>query len=181
MQVWTMLNATKQQSNKATSCFSPAFAENRSLSCWKLGLIDSWNLRGWTFFRTFTLWKFTARALAAPRHRKGPSLHRFASVLAPVNKFTPQVGCIPAKSFALGLHNTCTNVRDLARLGSMHHESAFRAPRTRVRFPGNLSRISTQIAPLIPPVMGEERPPLIPRKGEEEEIKINRQIVKLNY
>ena len=72
-------------------------------------------------------------------------------------------------SFALGLHNTCTNVRDWARLGSMHHASAFRAPRTKIRIPGHLSRISTQEKPLS----------LLPRRGGLK--KINRQIVKLNY
>ena len=84
------------------------------------------NLRGWTFFCTFTLWKFTARALAAPRHRKGPSLHRFASVLAPVNKFTPQVGCIPAKFL-------CSRLAQHLSLWKRWGEIRFNARRTIVR------------------------------------------------
>ena len=133
------------------------------------------NLRGWTFFCNFTLWKFTARALAAPRHRKGPSLHRFASVLAPVNKFTPQVGCIPAKFLCSRLAQTLAHVKD-----TLYLCIRFEGRRIIVRSaPNNCStdrEPKHKKQPPHSPVMGEERPPLIPRKGEEEEIKINRQL-----
>ena len=147
MQVWTMLNATKQQSNKATFSVSPPLLKIAPI-CAEFGPLSIGEICA------DELLFVTLHCESSPREhwlRLGierallciglpPYLHLWTSS-------RHKSDASQQSSFALGLHNTCTNVRDWARLGSMHHESAFRAPRTRVRFPGNLSRISTQEKP----------------------------------